>query len=64
MMKKPDSRIYQLLASRYGLELGRTVFIDDAVKNVTGAREAGMLAIHFKSAEQLIRDLRTLDIVI
>jgi 2-haloacid dehalogenase len=54
---KPKRRIFELLLERHGLAAGDCVFIDDAEKNATGAREAGLHAIHFRSPEQLRRDL-------
>src|SRR5262245_51406935 len=45
---KPDRRIYELLLSRNGLAAAESVFIDDAPKNVEGARAAGMAALHFE----------------
>ncbi len=47
---KPDARIYQLLATRYDLDLSACVFIDDSAKNCIGARAAGMHAIDFVGA--------------
>lgn len=59
-LKKPDHRIYELLNSRFGLNLAEAVFIDDAEKNVRGAKAAGLLAIHFRNAGQLKADLQAL----
>jgi len=55
---KPDRRIFDILAERNGLEHGRLVFIDDSEKNVAGAREAGLKAIHFTGPEALAEELR------
>jgi len=46
-MAKPDPRIYELAASRLGLEPGECVFIDDLESNVEAARQAGMSGVHF-----------------
>jgi len=54
---KPDRRIYELLLSRNGLAAAESVFIDDAPKNVEGARAAGMAALHFQSPARLRADL-------
>lgn len=54
---KPDRRIYELLLSRNGLTAAESVFIDDALHNVAGARAAGMAALHFQSPERLRADL-------
>lgn len=45
-LQKPDRRIYELTAARFGLEPARTVFIDDIAANVAGARAAGWHGIH------------------
>jgi 2-haloacid dehalogenase len=50
---KPDARIYALLIGRFGLAPARTVFIDDREDNVVGARKAGLVGIHFRSADAL-----------
>jgi len=56
-LMKPDPRLYRLLARRYGLDLRRTVFIDDTPANVVAARELGMLGLDFVDAERLRSDL-------
>lgn len=50
---KPDARIFDLLCSRAGVQPQDCVFIDDSLKNLEGARAAGMDAIHFTSAAAL-----------
>ena len=57
---KPDPRIYQLLCSRYDILPEKAVFIDDSPKNVVGARNIGMHAIHFQSPMQLREELAEL----
>jgi len=54
---KPDPRIFALLAERFGLEPGRTTFVDDAPGNVEAASVAGYDAVLFVTASQLRRDL-------
>jgi putative hydrolase of the HAD superfamily len=48
---KPNPQIYQTLLIRYGLVASDTLFLDDFEKNVIGAREVGMHAIQFTTAE-------------
>jgi len=60
---KPDRRIYELLMSRNGIAAAEAVFIDDAPKNVEGARTAGMAALHFQSPERLRVDLVSLGVL-
>ena len=57
---KPDPEIFELFSTRYGVKLDTTVFIDDSIRNVEGARTAGMQALHFTSPEALARDLRAM----
>ena len=59
---KPDPAIYRLLCARHQVTPARAVFIDDSLKNVEGARQIGMHAIHFQSVEQLSADLRQLGV--
>src|SRR5215210_1713030 len=59
-MVKPDPRIFEHLLSRFGLQPGATVFVDDSEANVAAARRAGMVAIGFTGAEELRRELETL----
>jgi len=44
---KPKHEIYELAAKRLELPAEECVFIDDAERNVTAAREVGMMAVHF-----------------
>jgi len=59
-MKKPDKQIYDLMLKRYSLSGSETIFIDDNLENVEGARRAGMHAIHFESASKLRNDLEAI----
>ncbi len=56
-MKKPDPRIFRLLAERFDLTLEGAAFIDDVPKNVEAARRLGVHAIHFTSPPELQRDI-------
>lgn len=44
---KPDARAYALCTQELGLAAGACVFVDDQLRNVEGARRAGMRAVHF-----------------
>ncbi len=61
--RKPFTRIYEILFDRYQLEPSASIFIDDSLPNVKTASELGMTGIHFRHPEQLISDLRALDIL-
>ena len=55
---KPEPEIYQILLRRNGLVAEDCVFIDDSEKNVIGARDVGMSAIHFRNPQQMADELR------
>ena len=54
---KPDREIYEKTLDISGLRPEETVFIDDKIENIVGARNAGINAIQFLNAEQLRKDL-------
>lgn len=54
---KPDVAIYQRHASDFDLDPASTIFIDDTLPNVEGAKTAGWQAVHFTSPEKLRDDL-------
>lgn len=54
---KPDVAIYETHAKSFGLEPAATIFIDDSLPNVEGAKAAGWQAVHFTGAEKLRSDL-------
>lgn len=60
---KPDPAIYRLALDRFGLEAARTVFIDDNAANVAGARDVGLIALHFVDEPTLRGELRGLGLL-
>lgn len=54
---KPRREIFEILLSRYHLDPRATVFVDDAARNVAAARELGILAVRYSTADQLRKDL-------
>jgi len=52
-MIKPDPHIFHLLCDRAGVAPDSCIFIDDAMRNVDGARAVGMDGIHFTSSGAL-----------
>lgn len=54
---KPDPAIYALALDRFGLAPGEGLFIDDSLANVEAARDSGFLAHHFRSAEEVRREI-------
>src|SRR5690606_36413144 len=55
---KPDPAIYRRHAADFGLDPAATLFFDDTVVNVEGARIAGWRAEPFVSPERFRDDLR------
>lgn len=54
---KPDHRIFDLAAARFGHQPGAMLFIDDNAANIAAARELGWQVHHFAGAEALRADL-------
>lgn len=54
---KPDARIFDLAARRFGHAPGAMLFIDDNAANIEGARALGWQVHHFAGADALRADL-------
>ncbi|MDZ7843440.1 MAG: HAD family phosphatase [Anaerolineales bacterium] len=59
-LAKPDDRVYQYIIHQLEGEPGEMVFLDDFEENVKAARQNGINAIHFRSREQALGELREL----
>jgi epoxide hydrolase-like predicted phosphatase len=59
-MAKPDPRIYALVCERLGARPEETVFLDDVEMCVTGARDAGIHAVHYRDNAQAIAEIEKL----
>jgi len=57
---KPDRRIYQLALDQMGVEAEQTIFIDDFIENIEGARELGIHGIHFQDPRTILDELKDL----
>ena len=57
-MRKPEPEIYRLTLDRLDVRPEQSLFIDDNELNVHAARALGMLAVHFRSNEQAIPEIR------
>ena len=59
--RKPSIEAYETVSEQHGLDPEATLFIDDTLINVHGARAAGWQAIHYepqlRSFSQLLDDL-------
>lgn len=60
---KPDAAIYRLALERFGLAAERTVFVDDNAANIDGARDVGLIALHFTDEPTLRRELTGLGLL-
>jgi putative hydrolase of the HAD superfamily len=54
---KSDRRIYELAATRLGVQPDEALFIDDTPVNVEGARIAGLQAIQYLNNQQVLAEL-------
>src|SRR5262245_33330826 len=52
-VNKPDRRIFEHLADRFGIEPEAAVFVDDSMANIDAAKELGFRAIQFTDAKTL-----------
>lgn len=59
-VRKPDRSIFELTADRLQLSLADCLLVDDKVRNVRAARAAGMAAVRFSSAAELVRELESM----
>jgi 2-haloacid dehalogenase len=55
--RKPYADFYQILFDRYKVEPSRAIFIDDNIKNIEGAANIGLPAIHFVTPADLRKEL-------
>ena len=63
-MRKPFASIYNLMLDRYSINAEEAVFIDDSYANVQGCEAVGITGIHFKNAQTLEIQLRTIGITL
>jgi epoxide hydrolase-like predicted phosphatase len=59
-MRKPEARIFHLVAERLGLEPSQCVFVDDLAPNIRGAAEVGMVGVHHVTPQETIDELEAL----
>jgi 2-haloacid dehalogenase len=57
-MRKPAPAFYRLMEERFPLRLSSSLFIDDNLRNVQAAESLGLRSIHFKSPQQLEKELQ------
>lgn len=54
---KPDQRIYEITVDRLSVQPQEVIFVDDFLENIEAARHFGMTAIHYKTNEQVIKEV-------
>jgi 2-haloacid dehalogenase len=60
---KPNPEIFHTLLNKYNLKAEESLFIDDNLKNVEGAKAVGINALRFENAEKLRQDLKNMLII-
>lgn len=60
---KPDPAIYRRALAKFDLHPERTVFVDDLMENVAGARAVGMCAIQHRTVEATRQELTKLGVL-
>ncbi|OIP23355.1 hypothetical protein COX95_03135 [bacterium CG_4_10_14_0_2_um_filter_33_32] len=62
-IRKPNRKIYKLMADKLGVKTKECIFFDDLIENIQGARKANMKGIQFKSTEDVKNRLVKLGIL-
>lgn len=62
-MTKPDKKIFEYTIEKAGCKPEEIVFIDDGINNVRAARELGIIGIRFTNKEDLVKELKNLQIL-
>jgi epoxide hydrolase-like predicted phosphatase len=52
--RKPEKEAYQLILDNHGLDPAETVFIDDTLPNIEGARAVGLQTIHLQTPKTIL----------
>lgn len=61
-MTKPDPKMYQMFLEEYGLRAEDCVFVDDTAENVEAAKQIGFRGIVFTSYDELLTEMKKLDV--
>ena len=57
------AEFYNILFERYGVDPATSLFIDDNIKNIEGARAVGLTTIHFQTPAQVKQELQRLQLL-
>ncbi len=63
-MRKPQKRIFEYVLKKCDVDAKNTVFIDDRIENINGAKSIGIHGIQFHNYIQLKKELDKLNIII
>jgi putative hydrolase of the HAD superfamily len=63
-LRKPESAAFEAVARSIGVEPAATLFFDDTVENIEGARDAGLQAVHVCEAADVRPVLITASVLI
>lgn len=59
---KPEEAIYNLILDKYNLIAAESIFIDDTIANIEGAKKLNIKTLLFETPEKLRQDLKQLNI--
>ncbi len=54
---KPDPEIFNLMLDRLGVRADESVFVDDRIKNIDGAKKMGFHTVFFTNKERAMEEL-------
>lgn len=57
---KPDPKIYHIALEQLQVQAKEAVFVDDVLENIEVCEKVGMKGIHFKDADQAIKEIKEL----
>lgn len=57
--RKPFPKIYNIIIDKYTIDPEKTIFIDDNEENIIAANALKFHGIHYKSPQQLLKELNT-----
>lgn len=55
-LRKPELEIFEKVCNDNGLERSKTVFIDDTLQHIEGAKKAGLQTIHFQKGARHLKE--------
>lgn len=61
--RKPFESIYNITLKRFDIIAGKSIFIDDNLRNIKAANKLGINGIHFENPEQLKKVLKSYNIL-